>query len=328
MLSPGGLKLSVDSRLRWAFRVSSLRPNLFIVGAPRCGTTFLHHGLAAHPEIFMTQEKEPHFFSRDFSDRYEAFQGRRIETLIHDENDYLDLFRCAGNECIRGESSVFYLYSEEAPRAIHKFDPQAKIVCMVRDPVALMHSVHAQLLLMGDEDCPSFSRALELEDLRREGRVLPSNVRAPYVLCYSNYAEMASGIKTYRELFGRRQVKIIVLDDLRRSPAKTFHETLDFLGVERIALPDSRTVNSARRPRSLVLNQILRRRLHDGRYRFRGRIYNWMNRLNSRPGDLEPIDSKLRAELVERYRPEVEKLSELTNRNLVRLWGYESDSGA
>ena len=41
------------------------KPNLFIVGAPKCGTTFLYHYLKQHPEIYFPDFKEPHFFGSD-----------------------------------------------------------------------------------------------------------------------------------------------------------------------------------------------------------------------------------------------------------------------
>ena len=49
------------------------KPNLFIVGAPKCGTTFLYHYLKQHPEIFFPDFKEPHFFGSDLIRKNEAY---------------------------------------------------------------------------------------------------------------------------------------------------------------------------------------------------------------------------------------------------------------
>jgi hypothetical protein len=37
------------------------KPNFFIIGAPKCGTTSFWTWLSSHPNIFVTPEKEPHF---------------------------------------------------------------------------------------------------------------------------------------------------------------------------------------------------------------------------------------------------------------------------
>ena len=90
------------------FEVTAVRkPNFFIIGAPKCGTTSLATWLSGHPNVFMSAVKEPHFFNTD--DR------RFISTLEAYEN----LFRAASSDhCAVGEASVWYLSSTEAVRNI------------------------------------------------------------------------------------------------------------------------------------------------------------------------------------------------------------------
>ena len=76
------------------------RPDFFIVGAPKCGTTALYEYLKQHPEVFMPKEaKEPNFFGSDFNNPF----------FIRDENAYLALFADARYEKRVGEASVWYL---------------------------------------------------------------------------------------------------------------------------------------------------------------------------------------------------------------------------
>ncbi len=83
------------------------KPDFFIVGAPKCGTTAMKSYLGEHPEIFMPRsDREPHFFGTDLYKR----------TFIRDEQSYLSLFAEAKNEKRVGEKSVRYLYSEQAIR--------------------------------------------------------------------------------------------------------------------------------------------------------------------------------------------------------------------
>jgi hypothetical protein len=106
-------------------------PNFFIVGAPKSGTTALHTYLGMHPEVFMGP-KEAHFFAPDV----------RIEPL--DSDKYFEGFVGAEGKACIGEASVFYLYPEKAAAAIHEFNPNAKIIVMLRNPVDLLYSLHSQ----------------------------------------------------------------------------------------------------------------------------------------------------------------------------------------
>lgn len=299
------------------------KPNLFVVGAPRCGTTALHSLLAQHPDIFMTRDKEPHYFSKDLIQRYEQFQNIRIRTHYHDLDEYLHLFDNSAAATIRGESSVFYLYSDAAPNAIHSFDSEARITIILRDPVHLMQSIHTKLRLMGDEDRADFTEALNLEDRRRAGQELPNNVRVPYLLFYSDYARLALRIRSWLDRFGSGQVLILLLDDWRSDTERTFHRVLEFLAVERLPLPRGLDRNPSREPRWTWLNRLLTTRAPDGRYRFDGRMARRVRRYNARPARRNMLDPSVSATLRNRFRPEVEALSELLDRDLAAQWGYK-----
>ena len=118
------------------------KPNFFIVGAPRCGTTALSEYLRGHPNVFFSQPKEIGFFATDFP-------GSRVITRFE---DYMALFNDVQPDHLRvGEGSVWYMYSREAARNIHEYNPKAKLIVMLRNPVDLVHSLHSQLLLSIDE---------------------------------------------------------------------------------------------------------------------------------------------------------------------------------
>ena len=107
-------------------------PNFFIVGAPKCGTTALCEYLKYHPNVFMSTPKEPHYFAEDF-ERY-----RHVKT----EDKYLALFGdCNDRHLMIGEASVFYLRSTRAVSLIRDFNPDAKIIVMLRNPVDMVYSL-------------------------------------------------------------------------------------------------------------------------------------------------------------------------------------------
>src|SRR4249920_1791560 len=124
------------------------RPNLFIVGAPKCGTTSLHQYLSQHPQVFMSRLKEPHYFARDIENR-STWCARSFE-------EYLRHFEDARDHVIVGESSTWYLYSHVAAQAIKECIHDVFIIAMIRNPIDAMYSLHGQFLWTGNEDILSF----------------------------------------------------------------------------------------------------------------------------------------------------------------------------
>src|SRR5215208_1272534 len=105
------------------------RPNLFIIGAPKSGTTSLHRYLQEHPQIYMSRTKEPGYFAPDV-------EGSRSDLLFKHpdaEPEYLALFANATNQKWVGESSTTYLMSRRAPSLIDDFAPDARLIAMVRN---------------------------------------------------------------------------------------------------------------------------------------------------------------------------------------------------
>src|SRR5947207_13310329 len=135
------------------------RPDFFIVGAPKCGTTAMHQFLAQHPEVFLAP-KEVHFFGADL----------HLENDVQDLSTYLELFADAKNEFRVGEASVWYLYSRHAAKEIKQFSAGSRIIIQLRNPVDMVHSLHSQLLFSGVEDIQDFESALRAEE---RVRILP-----------------------------------------------------------------------------------------------------------------------------------------------------------
>ena len=125
------------------------KPNLFIVGAPKSGTTALYEYLKVHPEIFMSAYKEPHYFGSDL-------RGPRMEQFRGNDRKYLSLFAAATNEKWVGEASIWYLYSQRAAQEIKAYDPNAAIIIMLRNPLEMGYSMFYQSSYTGNEILPTF----------------------------------------------------------------------------------------------------------------------------------------------------------------------------
>ena len=198
-------------------------PNLFIVGAPKCGTTFLYTYLKKHPDIYFPNFKEPHFFGSDLIRKNGAYDLS--------QKDYNDLF--STNKKIIGEASTFYIFSKKSAQEIYNHNPKAKIIIMIRNLVDLVHSLHAQFIFSGDEIVEDFSKALDLEKSRLNGKNIPKQTTIVNKLYYTtNILSIPNNIKSYINLFGIENIKFIHLDEIKTNPRKVYKDTLDFLNVD------------------------------------------------------------------------------------------------
>jgi hypothetical protein len=198
------------------------KPNLFLVGVPKSGTTSMHDYLGQHPEIFMVPSKEPFYFASDIN----------LSWRIGEKSQYLSLFRSAENSKYVGESSTGYMYSKVAASNIKKFCPNAKIIVMLRHPVDMIYSWHGHLLLSLEENILDFEEALAAQEDRKQGKRVPEHCEEPKLLLYFDIVKYSEQLKRYLDLFGPDNVHVILFDDFSKKTAITYRQTLDFLEVE------------------------------------------------------------------------------------------------
>ncbi len=291
------------------------KPNFFIVGAPKCGTTAIFDYLKPHPEIFMPAYKEPHYFARDF-------HGSRLDRF-RNGNDYLRLFAHASDAKRIGEASTWYLYSSTAAYEIKDFDPNAKIVAMLRSPVEMMYSLYHQLLYNLNEDLPTFAQALAAEEERKQGKNIPAKLDImPSALYYRETPKFTQQVKRYFDVFGRENVHVIIYDDMKGDSLGVYRRVLEFLEVDPDFVPEMKIINANKYMRNervqdfLIappnwLMQVGKKVLPVARP-----VYWKLRNLNSRYQSRPQLEPSLRAELQAEFLPEVEQLSELLGRDL------------
>jgi hypothetical protein len=188
------------------------KPNFFIVGAPKCGTTSLSFYLREHPNVFFSKPKEPHHFSTDLS--------KRKGDVINRER-YLNLFRGANSYKAVGEGSVWYLYSKVAVSKIIQFNPRAKFIVMIRNPVDMFRSLHSYLLTTLDEDIRDPCKAWELQKERSVGRFLPPYCRGSEYLQYGDICKLGEQIRRLFEIVpNNKNIKIIKFIDFKKNTKK------------------------------------------------------------------------------------------------------------
>ena len=293
--------------------VPRTRPNFFLLGAPKCGTTAMASYLEAHPQVLLSKPKEAKFFHTDFEPSHR---------LVHDEVEYLACFG-ENPELVPavGEATVWYLYSQVAVNNILRFNPQARFLVMVRHPVELCHSLHAQLLFGGDEDVKDFEAAWRLQPVRAVGHAVPRFCRDPKSLQYGAIARLGEQLERLYAQVPKQRVHVTVFDDFTRDPERAYHEVLEFLGLEARTLIDPPVVNASRRvtlgPLASTLRFLgyLKRRI--GIRRSFG-IWRLATPLFSRSRSRPPLSPDFRRELVEFFRDDVDHLAGLLGRDLTK----------
>ncbi|MBS0379668.1 MAG: sulfotransferase [Proteobacteria bacterium] len=292
----------------------SPRPDFFIVGAPKCGTTALFRYLGTHPGVFTPQRKEPHYFSPDLGQ-----WGGTVASLA----EYEALFSSARPQELAGEASVFYLYSKVAIANIMARNPAARIIVMLRNPVEAARSLHAFQLQHEQEDVADFEQAWRLQRLRLDGQRLPPRWPHPHHMQYGALYCYAPQVRRVLAQVPREQCLFLLFEEFFADPSREFARVLEFLGLP----PDpNRTAFPVENPtmgvRSGLLARLLRhpppvlrllRRvahalsLHPGRQ---------LQRLNQVGGRKPALRDAFRGELEQYFSGDVAELEQLLGRAL------------
>ncbi len=298
------------------------RPNFFIIGAPRCGTTALYTYLGEHPNIFMPEIKELHFFSSDFPGLQKVVSGSL--------EGYLGVFAGAGEHHLAiGEASTHYLYSKVALTRIREFDPSAKIIVSLRNPVDFVQSLHQVNLSLLRENEADLAKAWDLQEVRREGKMIPSSCREPELVQYGELGQFGKYVEKVFAVFPKDQVLILIFEDFIANPKSVYETILSFLGVPSDGRSDFPPVNTNYEYRSGLLARII----HPPQVVFRplmkifsmfgtgfmkkaGLLYNKVELFNARRVPRKSVDPALRARLLEYFKEDIYKLSKLLDRDL------------
>jgi Sulfotransferase domain len=219
------------------------RPDFFIVGAAKAGTSSLYNYLVQHPDIFMSDVKEPHYFYGEVSPDTPM---RREKTLGH----YLKLFEGVPDDVRAGEASTSYLYAANAPREIKQLQEDAKIIMVLRNPVDRAYSQYWNQVRDGVEPL-SFEDALKAEPERKRKNWW-------HGFLYVETGRYAEQVHRYLDVFGRDRLQIHLFEDLSQDAAEVCRKTFSFLEVDPAQLIDTeRSYNRSGQVRSRLLAALL-----------------------------------------------------------------------
>nr|WP_294168560.1 sulfotransferase [uncultured Sphingomonas sp.] len=227
----------------------------FIVGAPRSGTTSLARWLRTHPEVCFSSTKEPHYFAQvDLRGADETALRARVE------REYLERF-FAGCEPgkLKMEGSVTYLYAAEQVAAVLRLWPETRFIICVRDPLAMIPSLHQRLLYLGDETVEDFATAWALRHRRARGEAIPRSCVEPRWLRYDEGGRLGTHLEHFFAAVGRERCHVVVFDDLAADPAEEYAKVLRFLGLPDDGRTDFSTARAGYAYRIGWLQRLLKR---------------------------------------------------------------------
>jgi len=309
-------------------------PNFFVIGHQKCGTTALYYMLRDHPQIFLSEYKEPRFFAPELRPPLKHETPDRPQTLA----GYLALFAGAEAGQLIGDTSPQYIRSPTAAARIAALRPSARIIAILREPASYLRSYHMEMVINHVEPEKDFRKALELEPERRRAAAADGSFLPPQFL-YSEHVRYVEQLRRFEAQFPREQMHLIVYDDFRRDNDATVRAVQRFLGVDDTVplQPVQTSPNEAVRSLRLhklrasvgaadagagsagviarTLSAVTPRRVRSGALAGVVRRLAYVS-----PA---PVDEPFVRELRRRFKPEVVALSEYLDRDLVELWGYE-----
>ncbi len=280
----------------------------FVVGAPKCGTTTLCRYLEDHPEVCFSSPKEVNYFSSDDLKRQYLYYA---EPVVENLEDYHAVFQGGGSNCIYGEGSVSYLYYPAVASKIYKYNPSAKIIAMVRNPVDRAFSHYLM-----DKRLGYVEKTFE-HIFNNPG----DNVN--HFQQYFSLGLYAEQLQRYVDVFGVERVKVYSDQELRHHSNDVLGNVCEFLGIKQdISMPTGRAHNEYKAPNNWLVARLYKM------YSMRALMRQLLPRkiqsvlkdvLFSKSGkpQLEPA---FRRELQEFYRSDVERLSLLLGKDYPLEW--------
>jgi hypothetical protein len=227
-------------------------PDLYVIGAPKAGTTSVAAWLAQHPDVYWSVPKEPFYWASDFPGLRSHYGFDTIEA-------YRELFSspAAQSAVRRGEGSTFYLYSQPAPGDILAAVPHARFVACVREPAAQVLSFHRSQLVALNEDEPDLGRAWKRSLAGGLPGVTPLD---PKLVDYPLIGRQGEAVARWADLVGRDNLHVIVVDDLASDPARVWADLLEFAGLDASFAPDFQKLNASNKTyRSKAMHQLTHR---------------------------------------------------------------------
>lgn len=269
-------------------------PTFLIIGSQKAGTTTLYNIFKRHPQIYMSGTKEINFFFHDH------LYKRGIDFYkMHFKKAKIN------NDAV-GEASPGYICHPQAPRRIKKHLPDIKLILTVRNPIERAYSQYW-------DNRRKLEEALTFKETLS---VALSDDYQPGKPGYFSRGAYIRYIKIYLEYFDRKQLLILVFDDMLNDPLSVYKKCFQFLGVDdSFECPEMQLKFN---PSAIWSNPIYKYFFENPKYS------SYLSPLTRRllffrrktPYNYPPMDDSTRAKLIEFFSAPNKQLSEFINRDL------------
>lgn len=291
---------------------ATAKPNFFILGAAKAGTTALAAYLAQHPQIYMSPVKEPHFFALENEKPTFLDPGDAARAVTH-WSDYLGLFADSHGEIAIGEASTTYLHSAKAAAGIHERFPSARLIVILRQPIERAYSAFVMYRRENREDNENLLAAIEHEHLGKHY----SGEEGVYL----NRGFYSQPLMRYFNLFGRDNVKVYLYEEFQQQPQVMLNDLHCYVGVDQFQPNMSVAHNVGGLHKTRTLKSLLTRP-NPVRFLARSLLPEALRigvRERIKYFDLQKapaIDAETWSVLLEKYREDILSLQDLIGRDL------------
>jgi len=280
------------------------RPTFLCIGAPKCGTTWLHDGLEAHPDVFVPDFKEVNFFARYEGQQLHDSEAREwFESIFEGTEDY-------GARGAVSPRNIEHLHIENAAEGMYELLPDCRLICLFRNPVERLQSYYFEVASRKELDY-TFS---ELVEERANEAMLETGL-------------FTRNLKKFVEYYPTDQFQFHLLEDIKSEPETVFDKVCEFIGVDSDVRPDvlHRRSNPASARKSFALYNIrraiagfvTRHQLHGLRRLIkRTGLPGFVKSLNSERIEKPELTEKQHDLLVDYYRDDIRELESMIDRDL------------
>ena len=167
-----------------------MKVNFFVIGQPKSGTTALYDYFKHHPELYLPEQKQLYYFAVDHNKERQLIKkfNRSYYKKYYNYSfqHYLKHFNFKSKCKYYCDITPDYFYSEKAPYEIFKYNPNAKILLLLREPLSFLKSFHLQMINSNCETEEDFWKAMELETIRKKNFDIISSCTKKYFFYSEN----------------------------------------------------------------------------------------------------------------------------------------------
>jgi hypothetical protein len=177
-----------------------VKANIIGIGAQKCASTWVYGMLAEHPDVAVSEEKEVNFFSYYYDRGYHWYH----QQFSDDNQKHL------------AEVSPSYFCDPAVPARVARYNPDAKIVLTLRDPLQRALSNHKHEVRMGHADASDLSLEAGLENNPM----------------YVEQGRYATHLKNWLQVFPEQQILVLLMEDIKSAPEETVQKLYKFVGID------------------------------------------------------------------------------------------------